>query len=289
MNDEGDARRPREGSLPEAKRQVRNELLLAGALLAALCGAALVPGMAGALPIVLLSVLVGSAALCPRLWRGRVLVPLGIGMALLGISMGARAVAFEPLQLSWPAVGLITVSAWMLSRVVEGRPTVTHGPDFTRSSQPSAIGAYESFAAALFDELTRSRRYDRPFALLVARYDTPLSPDAGQRNKVQAAIAAMTRCADKAFFGASEDEILLICPEARPAQLSSIASRFTEILAAAAPGPVRLGVAVFPQDSLSPDQLLATAQARAAAGIAPPVSPDKQSGYETPARLFGSR
>jgi DNA-binding NtrC family response regulator len=137
-----------------------------------------------------------------------------------------------------------------------GNVTLVYRREAAPLARAAALDAGE-LRRRLAEELERSRRYGRSFAIVAI--------EIGPRERgelMMKALADQLRTLDS--FALDGEQLLVLLPETRADGVQSPIERLLHVLTP----PARAGFAIFPADGLEPDVLLAAAKAaaRAAAG-----------------------
>jgi diguanylate cyclase (GGDEF)-like protein len=199
-----------------------------------------------------------------------VLAIIAIEGTAQGLGPFARASPNESLLLLQAYIAVITVTMLAMAAVVRQRERSE--AELQRKAERDSLTNlpnYRHFIGAVDQEIRRSERTQRTFAVLMLDLDRlkevndTLGHLVGNRAlcRVAAAIAACCRASDTpARFGG--DEFAVILPETASAGAQKLARRIRERLAEDAEQPplhVSIGLAVYPGDGRSTEPLLGNA------------------------------
>jgi transcriptional regulator with GAF, ATPase, and Fis domain len=124
-----------------------------------------------------------------------------------------------------------------------------------QAARPHRVWPHGYFEGRVEEECARSARAGRPFGLLRIDLDQPPA-----REVIDAVFAAALRSPDVlAVYADDAYEVLLL--DVEPEQAAAASARLEQRLIAAG-ARVRLGLACFPRDAASPEELIAEACAR---------------------------
>jgi hypothetical protein len=115
-------------------------------------------------------------------------------------------------------------------------------------------------------ELARSRRFDRPFAIL--RFSVGRSPDQGVLVGLRNEIAAISRRIDRLWI--DEDHILLLLPEATEAAAEAALARINVRVPAAV--AVEPGLAMYPEHGITSGALIAAVYGSGQEDVPTPIA-----------------
>jgi diguanylate cyclase (GGDEF)-like protein len=208
----------------------------------------------------------------PREVATAVVLLSGIATAgtLRGLGPFSGVTQNEALLLLQAFMGVTAVMALALAAVVsERRDAEDQLRLLAVTDQLTGLGNYRQLIAVLDFEITRSQRTEKPFSMVFLDVDElkKINDDLGHLEgnralvRVAAALRASCRATDApARFGG--DEFALVLPESGEEAAHQVARRISANLAASGESPVvsvSVGVALYPRDGGTAEQLLAAA------------------------------
>lgn len=249
----------------------------------------------GSLALLLVAAFIASAVCHPPLWRRFRMLPLVVA-ATLGLATLALAAAGQQLlRLSVTEISVCVLSAWLIGLLVRRSASADNISANVRSVGLHRIGSSEQLGAAVLNELLRSRRNGREFAVVVVGCAQPLAGFSDERLEcLDDVLGSRTRYVDRIFFGTTGNEVIVLCPDTGKQSVSVFVERLREVFATQQLGVTSIGCAVFPHDALTGEDLLAAARANAGqdtTGMQPGGAVDgRERGldFAEPGKLYGA-
>lgn len=205
------------------------------------------------------------------------LVERGVLGATIAESAGA---SIARLLIAWSVFGIGSYLGW---RAVEGYRNLEAIAGYVAFAPPDAR-AFEAFSGALAHELTRARRHDRSFAVLSFAPDPRSieSDDTGafssellralaeNRARLELHELLMNELHAYSHVVAARERVLAIVPEVDDSVVTALVARLSATASDQLGYGTQIGVACFPRDAISAEELIHAAdEARLASRLRP--------------------
>ena len=181
-----------------------------------------------------------------------------------------------------------SVLAYDVGRRIDQVDTTLGG--LSSSAYPNRARDIQSSRDLIASEITRSRRYHHPLSILTLRVEKPKGKDSWRDveslandmlerfavAKVSQILSDMARSTDLVFLDRNR-QFVVLCPETNPRNITILAERIASAVEDSLQTSIEWGIASFPDEALTFDDLLQTAQRRLSPNGSQNVSEDLQS------------